>query len=202
MNFEINEMEFFPIARINQISSYDTKITDGIVDNEVYKTNIYIKLQYIDNELNSHDKEINLPFELNLGDKELLKIEILNIDVQVIDNQGLNIEYNLNVEISDVEFAYDQNYDENSDVEPEKIKENITTSYEEKMELTGIREEIPVKYVENEDSLISSLKDDFMNVKVLFNVNVDEIDKVAFKYELSIDSCYKKLSKDKTRLII
>ncbi len=208
MNFEINEMEFYPIARISQLSSYDTSIIEGEKDNEVYKTSICIKLEYVDNEMQTQSKDIILPFELNLGDKDLIKLEMKNVDIQVIDNQGLNIEYNLNVEISDVIVAENVSLEDTQVTEIEdiinieEVKEEISSSYETIVEASGIREELPVTYVEKEELGLTSLKDDYMEVKVLFNVNIDEVDKIAFKHNLSIDSCYKKLSKDKTRLII
>lgn len=211
MKFDINELEYFPVEKINQLNSYEAELSKGLIENEVYKTSIVIKLSYFDNELECFDKEISLPFELNLGDKELINLELESVDINVIDNQGINVEYNLNVEVSDVEYAFDQ---ENLSFEEtevtslseitnvEDVKESVTASYEDLMQQVGIREEIPVVYVEKEEQIYSSLKDDFVNVKVLFNVNVDDIDKVAFKYNLSIDSCFKKLSSDKSRLII
>ncbi|MFI3329527.1 MAG: hypothetical protein R3Y05_03440 [bacterium] len=208
MNFEINEMEFYPVPKISQLSSYDTSIIEGEKINEIYKTSICIKLEYINNELQTEYKDIILPFELNLGDKELTKLDIINVDIQVIDNQGLNIEYNLNVEISEVVLAENilleeaQVIDISNITNIEEVKEEISSSYETIVESTGIREELPVSYVEKEDLGLSNLTDDFMEVKVLFNINVDEVDKLAFKHNLSIDSCYKKMSIDKTRLII
>lgn len=211
MKFDINELEYFPVEKINQLNSYEAELSKGLIENEVYKTSIVIKLSYFDNELECFDKEISLPFELNLGDKELINLELESVDINVIDNQGINVEYNLNVEVSDVDYAFDQ---ENLSFEEtevtslseitnvEDVKESVTASYEDLMQQVGIREEIPVVYVEKEEQIYSSLKDDFVNVKVLFNVNVDDIDKVAFKYNLSIDSCFKKLSSDKSRLII
>ncbi len=211
MNFEINELEFFPIPKINQLNKYESILDKGYKEGDVYKTSILIKLNYFDNELECFDKDINLPFELNLGDKELIKLELLSVDINVIDNQGINVEYTLEVEVSEVEVAFDKEnlsfeetqvttIDEISNIDVEK--ENVTASYEELMQQVGIREELPVKYVEKEEKLYSELKDDFMSVKVLFNVNVDDIDKIAFKYNLAIDECFKKLSEDKTRLII
>lgn len=211
MNFEINEMEFFPIQKINQLNKYETYLDKGSKQNEVYKTSILIKLNYFDDELECFDKEIRLPFELNLGDKELIKLELISVDINVIDNHGINVEYNLEVEVSDVDYAFDQenlSFDEVKvsalqDIDNvEEAKENISASYEELMSNTCIREELPLKYIEKEEQIYSNLKDDFMSVKVLFNVNVDDVDKLAFKYNLSIDDCFKKLSSDKTRLII
>lgn len=211
MNFDINEMEFFPIPKINQLNKYEAVLSTGSKESEVYKTNIVIKLNYFDNELECFDKEISLPFELNLGDKELIKLELTSVDINVIDNQGVNVEYNLEVGVSDVNYAFDQenlSFEETNvttidDYENvEETKENVAASYEELMQQTGIREELPVKYVEKEEQIYSILKDDFMSVKVLFNVNVDEIDKLAFKYNLSVDSCFKKLTTDKNRLIV
>ncbi|MFI3252313.1 MAG: hypothetical protein R3Y60_04140 [bacterium] len=210
MNFEINEMEYFPIPQINQLNKYETVLEDGVKENEIYKTNILIKINYFDNELECFDKVISLPFELNLGDKELINLTLTNVDINVIDNQGINVEYNLDVEISEVEHAFDNedlsfkevdiSYLEDTTIED--IKETVTSSYEDLLDNSGIREELPIKYVDNEEKIHSNLKDDFVNVKVLFNVNVDSIDKLAFKYNLSVDNCFKKLTSDKTRLII
>lgn len=207
MNFEINEMEYYPIPLISQLSSYESSIIKGDKESDIYKTSIYIKVEYFDNEMVVNSKDIILPFEINLGDNELTKIEINKIDIQVIDNQGVNIDYNLNVEISEVlpvenvSFVDTQVTQLEDIVNIEETKEEITSSYETIISATGIREEIPLNY-EDESIKISSLKDDFLEVKVLFNVNVDEVDKIAFANNLSIDSCYKKFSKDKTRLII
>lgn len=208
MNFNINEMEYYPIPMISQLSSYDAQIIEGVKESEVYKTSICIKVEYFDNDYIKFEKDIILPFELNLGDKELINLELTSINVQVIDNQGINIEYNLYVEISEVLLAQNLSFEEIEVHELQKLdnveetKENITTSYEEVVHSTGIREDLPVNYVEKEELLLSELKDDYLGVKVLFNVNVERIDKIAFKHNLSMDDCYKKLSSDKTRLII
>lgn len=208
MNFEISEMEYYPIPMITQISAYDATVIEGIKENEVYRTSICIKVSYFDNEFNVLEKDIILPFELNLGDKELIELKINKVDVQVIDNQGLNIEYNLYVEVSDVleveNICLQEATVENIDIieNVEETKESISASYEEVVHSTGIREELPVNYVETEELPISNLKDDYTGVTVLFNINVEQIDKIAFKYNLSIDECYKKISSDKTRLII
>lgn len=211
MNFEINETEFYPIPQINQINSYNTIINEGVKENGVYNTNIKIDVEYLDSNLEAKQVSIDLPFEMNLGEKDLEKLEIISVDIQVIDNYGLNINYNLDVNISDVEVAFDNDnlsleetqVEDISIIEDiEEIKAEVTASYEEVLDNSGVREEIPVKYVEKDDLCLSSLKDDFMGVKILYNINIDAIDKVAFKYKLSIEDCYKKLSSDKKRLII
>lgn len=210
MNFDITEMEYFPIPKISHLNSYDTKIIEGIKDEEVYKTSIMIQIDYCDSDMTNCTKEVSLPFELNLGDKELIELKLNNVDIQVIDNQGINIEYFIYVEVSEVSVAFEQDnlfneeimtLDEKEDVTIIEAKEQITSSYEEILENTGIREELPVKYIDSECP-VSNLKDDFMNIKVLFNINVDDVDKIAFKYNLSVDNCFKKITQDKTRLII
>ncbi len=211
MNFEINETEFYAIPQINQLNSYNSKIIEGVKQNGVYNTKILIDIEYLDSNLEVKQQSINVPFEMNLGEKELNSLDIISIDIQVIDNYGLNINYNLNVDIDEVEIAFDNDnlsFEETQvdEIVPidnvEETKVQVTASYEEVLDNTGVREEIPVIYVEKDELSFETLKDDFMSVKVLFNINVDSIDKVAFKHKLSIEDCYKKLSKDKTRLII
>ncbi len=207
MNFNINEMEFYPIPNIAQISSYDTKLLQGDKSDNSYNAEIEIKVIYFDRDFVEQISEFKLPLELNLGDKELITLDVQSINIQVIDNQGLNIEYDLNIEVSDVEevinFTEDTSIKElNEVIDIEETKEQITTSYEELVEATGIREELPVTYIEKDELNFFNLKDDYSEVKVLFNVDIDNLDKIAFKYNIAIDSCYSKITKDKTRIII
>ncbi len=206
MKFNINEKEFYMIENINQIHSYNYNINEGSIENEIYKTNIEIELNYLNQQLELHKKDIEIPFEINLGDKALVDVEISSINIDVIDNKGVDITYDLFVEISDVEVAYDNEIiSSNPTIDTcdiEDVKESVTNSYEELLDNSGVREEIPVNFVGNDELDFKMLLDDYSITKVLFNINLDNIDKVAFQYNLSIEDCYKKTSKDKTRLII
>lgn len=211
MNYEINEAEFYAVEKITQIDKYQTTIEEGEYIGGFFKTKLIILLGYFDDELRQLEKKIILPIELNFESNDKVSIELNNLDIEVIDNQGININYSLGIVTEEkeiVEFAFDQSTDlaENIDLvqTTEIVKESVVESYEELIEnqLCRNSENINVNEIDNEEFNHLNLVCDMKKIRIIFNVSMDEMDSIALKYNLSVAECLKMISSDKSKVFI
>ena len=123
MTYEVNENHFFDLVGINQIKDFTYQISSQEYQDEILKAIIEIDLTYYDNMLEEQFTKLSLPIELSVDDFQDDCLNVKNLKLFVIENQGVKLEFDLEV------FVKDQKPKEVQIIEDIAIENEIEKNY-------------------------------------------------------------------------
>lgn len=206
MMYEVNEVRFFKVSGISQVKTYTSRISQSN-DNTL---TIEINLNYYNQELEECYQQLFLPIETNIlieKDNFLLK----NVALEVIENQGVNVAFEVEVTILDtvsikeeIESSYQEALEENfkrtdEDVLCDDVKEEQEVYYDEKeQEVDDLFLVLDDNSKQAEKEEISeNIKLGFLNLESKYHtirlINCDkeeEFDRLSKDYNLSLSELY------------
>lgn len=206
MMYEINEVRFFKVSGISQVKTYTSRISQSN-DNTL---TIEINLNYYNQELEECYQQLFLPIETNIlieEDNFLLK----NVALEVIENQGVNVTFEVEVTILDtvsikeeIESSYQEALEENfkrtdEDVLCDDVEEEQEVYYDEKeQEVDDLFLVLDDNSKQAEKEEISeNIKLGFLNLESKYHtirlINCDkeeEFDRLSKDYNLSLSELY------------
>ena len=161
MNYEVKEKKFYEVSNIKKIENYQAALKHLETTFDLEKYLLEIDFFYVDlNDLNQVVK-YSLPIDFNTTMTEQLSAKLLSVEVNVEENKGINIMFELEVEVSEIA-------EEPMDIEVDKqeIKETYQQELEEKF---SEREEVVTENPVNVMVDISSNEnDDFFKLNTIY----------------------------------
>ncbi len=184
MNLIIEAKEFIKINDISYILNFDYNLNDYLVNDELINGSIDLNIEYFLNNnqgIMNETKKINFSI-LNSNNYDIKNLKITNLDLSVLDNQGINVFYKLDLE-------YDIFEKSNNNKDLEKIKEEIVLDIDEKLENSLIEKNLIQKETKRYDSFFNNTKK--VNYKIIFIKEENELEELAKKYQKPINEIYK-----------
>ena len=192
MKYEVSEKKFYKIENISKVLDieYELKHLETTFDLEKY--DLEINLKYEDINVEEQSLNVVMPIELATSMTEQLFATINNLEVKLVNNDGIELDITLDIEVIEI------------DIDKEEIHEIYQAELEAKLQE---REEIVVEEIveqnetiepimtintaqdNNSDNLFSNLKTEYVKYKVI-SLDENSLDKISVKYNLALDYLY------------
>lgn len=179
MQYEINETEFFEVLKINQIKTYSYLLEEIDQNNYMLK----VDLNYYGEDFKECYQKLELPITLSENDY-IGTAKLVSVDLEVIDAQGVNIHFVLDVNLNDDVFLNKDYTAKNQEETKEAIKANYDNVLEEKL----CRED-QITETENDDFLNQFITD-YACLRVIDTENEGEYNDLSKRYNISLDELY------------
>ena len=196
MIYDVNENRFYDIKDVKDLKHFSYKLLrNDTLENIVY-FNLKVDLSYINLVGEVNNTELLLPIEFNTNDMEELEVEVKRLEVKIVEEKGVDLDFDLAVNIKEL-FKEEivANYQQ-------ELIENLPRE-EEKHFVEEIIEE--VKVIENTENskfnLSSMFKSTYQKYKVITIKDEDLIDKISLKYKVPVEKLYA-LKKEGNRVIV
>lgn len=228
MDIIIENECFLEIERISAIQSYVYRLKSKSINDNVIYGAIEIDISYKDND--NHECFKSLSFDISLDSIEEVAndFKLINLKPYLIENQGVNIEYELEImfdekkeiiEYKDTNEFISNNSDENIDEEfienninpnqkeIEKIKENISKDYENKLaESLQQRENVIIttKASNSENDFLRFFDErltSYFKIKTLECTSEKELNSISKEYNIPIEELIKGYDKINGKVI-
>ncbi len=203
MKYEVSEKKFYKIENISKVLDieYELKHLETTFDLEKY--DLEINLKYEDINVEEQSLNVVMPIELATSMTEQLFATINNLEVKLVNNDGIELDITLDIEVIEI------------DIDKEEIHEIYQAELEAKLQE---REEIVVEEIveqnetiepimtintaqdNNSDNLFSNLKTEYVKYKVI-SLDENSLDKISVKYNLALDYLYN-LKKINNKVIV
>lgn len=201
MTYEVNENHFFDLVGINQIKDFTYQISSQEYQDEILKAIIEIDLTYYDNMLEEQFTKLSLPIELSVDDFQDDCLNVKNLKLFVIENQGVKLEFDLEVFLKDEkqkEVQILEDVANENEIEKNLIKDEYQESLEENMK----KRDSNICTSDDKCSFnLENLKTSFKCYRVLFVDDEAKIDSYSNKYMVSMDELYH-AKKHSQRLVV
>ena len=204
---KVSQKQFLEISGISHLVDYEITNQSFTIDDQIIKGSILVILNYYstkENNVISESKEINYQILIN-NDKGIEKINLDNIAFQVIDNQGIDVEFELELDVYEIkEKIKDEVLDELDDAlsdalddsRNEESIEQIIEVQEEKIARPEIVEEIEesksMKDIVNtsDEELMYKLDEGYQTIKIIFTNSEADIERVCELYHKTLAEIY------------
>ena len=213
MQLNIEKNNFYKMTNVFSVKSQMSKINELVIDNSFIIGSIDVSLYYYDLDGKENFELISLPFELDLESLDVKEVKLLKTNVFVVEGNGLNIEYELEIEyefynddVSEIEIIKDEDIEVEDDNRPvdeikdiveeieedyEQIKEDTKEFYEEILEknLRDNVEIISTKSNMDSESFLAFFDDNisYYRLKCLYVENESELNEISTKYNIKMD---------------
>ena len=198
MIYDVSETRFYDLLGIKEVSKYSyTLFRINNEDNIVY-FNLKVELEYIDIN-NEHKKdELLMPIEFNIRPEETLDVDVNKINLSVVLEKGVELEFFLDVKIT------------------ESIQEQIKEEYQEilieSLDREIVGENTIESPIENEFNLVENieqtpfdlkniLKNDYQKYKMLPLNDETTFNKISLKYNIPLEELYR-LKKEGLKVLV
>lgn len=208
MQLVIEKSAYYDVEKISILKSKTSRVIKNEENNK--KGLIEINLSYLNTNSEECFKTFNIDYEIDLELYEIIDIKIISTNIYVIENNGVNIDYKLEIDYDKfiepilevveepvkVETIVIEKLADTTLEEIEKIKEDISKDYENKLIDTLNR-------TDNKQVKIITTKDDrseleFINffnfqergyhlIKTLYCPNDDVLNEIAKKYKIDFN---------------
>lgn len=178
MLFDVTQKQFVEIKGINHLINQRVLDNSFEVENQIIKGIIKLELVYYSSVLNdeiTEDKEISYHI-LSNKDKVVTEINVLDMQFQVIDNQGIDIEFRLALTVMS-----------SAELEKEEIASELNQMLENAL-MEDERNEIVEE--NNSESLMYDLKESYRVIKVIYTSNDADVERIAQMYNKSVMDLY------------
>ena len=204
---KVSQKQFLEISGISHLVDYEITNQSFTIDDQIIKGSILVILNYYstkENNVISESKEINYQILIK-NDKGIEKINIDNIAFQVIDNQGIDVEFELELDVYEIkEKIKDEVLDELDDAlsdalddsRNEESIEQIIDVQEEKIARPEIVEEIEesksMKDIVNtsNEELMYKLDEGYQTIKIIFTNSEADVERVCELYHKTLAEIY------------
>lgn len=208
MQLLIENSTYFDVEKISILKAKTSRIIKDSFNDK--KGLIEINLVYLNNNSEECFKTINIDYEIDVDLFEIIEIKLISLNVFVIESNGVNIDYKLEIsydkfkepiievveEPIEVETIIIDKISNTTEDEIEKIKEDISKDYENKLIDT-------LKRSDNKEIKIITTKDkknelEFINffnfedrgyhlIKTLYCPNDEVLNEIAKKYQIEFN---------------
>ena len=120
MQLNLEKNNFYKITNISSVKSKLSKITDLVIDESNIKGSIDVSLYYYDLAGKESFELISLPFELDLASLDVKEVKLIKANVFVVEGNGINIEYELEIEYELIEDKKETIIEVIDDIRPEE----------------------------------------------------------------------------------
>lgn len=165
MQLNLEKNNFYKISNISSVKSKLSKITDLVIDESNIKGSIDVSLYYFDLDGKENFELISLPFELDLANLVVKEVKLIKANVFVVEGNGINIEYELEIEYQLLADKDDTKVEIIDDIKPKEIikeVEDFMADNNEKNELS-IEESSEIEIIT--DVEIEDFEDDLEELK-------------------------------------
>lgn len=136
MELEIIKNSFLEVGKISSIKGHIGKIIKNNIDLNKASGTIEIDISYTDSDNNECFESKTFDYDMQLEEVTIEQISIKNINAYVVEGRGVNVDYTLLIECSNDIKANIETInltEECIEEEIEKIKEDISKDYENKL---------------------------------------------------------------------
>lgn len=202
---KVSQKQFLEISGISHLVDYEITNQSFTIDDQIIKGSILVVLNFYstkENNVISESKEINYQILIN-NDKGIEKINLDNIAFQVIDNQGIDVEFELELDVYEIkEKIKDEVLDEldealenalddsrNESIEETKVQEKIEEN--QVIALEEIEESNNMNVIEdNNEDLMYKLDEDYQTIKIIFTNSEADVERVCELYHKTLAEIY------------
>lgn len=204
---KVSQKQFLEISGISHLVDYEITNQSFTIDDQIIKGSILVVLNFYstkENNVISESKEINYQILIN-NDKGIEKINLDNIAFQVIDNQGIDVEFELELDVYEIkEKIKDEVLDELDDALENALDDSRNESIEqtiqvqEKIEenqeiaLEEIEESNNMNVIEdtNNEDLMYKLDEGYQTIKIIFTNSEADVERVCELYHKTLAEIY------------
>ena len=205
MIYEVNESRFFSILNIKEITNYDAEILKVTEEGNIayYNLEVVIKYQNLDEE--EKEELIQLPIEFNVRESEEIDVILKNIIINVIENNGVELNFDISVDVSEMEENID--IQEKEDIEIPVVELDVIEKAEEIKEAININNEdkIELKVLETSNNkpfdICKNLRNSSQKYKMIMLCDEQNFDKISLKYNIKMEELYR-LKKEGLKVIV
>lgn len=206
MLLKVSQKQFLEISGISHLVDYEITNQSFTIDDQIIKGSILVVLNFYstkENNVISESKEINYQILIN-NDKGIEKINLDNIAFQVIDNQGIDVEFELELDVYEIkEKIKDEVLDEldealenalddsrNESIEETKVQEKIEEN--QVIALEEIEESNNMNVIEdtNNEDLMYRLDEGYQTIKIIFTNSEADVERVCELYHKTLAEIY------------
>jgi hypothetical protein len=224
MQLNIEKNNFYKMNTLSSVKTYKTEIKDVSIDKSIANGNIEISLYYYDKSSMECFEKIVIPFELDMEGLNIDSIKLIKTNVFVIEGNGINVEYELELEYDfideivpieiigedDIEIIDETNdeveeVDEVDEEEIEHIKEE-TKEYYEEMLSKSLRENVKIISTETQNTheeFLSFFDDNnsYFKLKCIHVESELEFNDISVRYGVSIEKLWAGYDRDNKKVI-
>ena len=186
MVYDVNETRFYDIKDVKDVKNYSYKLLRANTLENIAYFNLKVELLYLNligEELNT---ELLLPIELNTNSMEELEVEIKRLELKVLEEKGVDLDFDLSVNIKEL------------------FKEEIVESYQQELIENLPREEIitleleesTIEETNDEPNLITKIEKEAFNIFTMFIDSYQKYKVIILKDEESFDKISTKYKSD------
>lgn len=194
MIYDVNETRFYDIKDLLEVKDYSYKLLRANTLDNIAYFNLKVELKYLSLTGEQLIKELLLPIELNTTSQEELEVEIKRLELKVMEEKGVDLDFDLSVNIKELD------------------KEEIVLNYQQELvenlpreESVHVEHKEEIKMIECENEkefdLKSLFKTSYKKYKVITLKDEETFDKISAKYKVSIDQLYA-MKKEGNRVIV
>lgn len=202
LQLNIGKHCFIELEGISGIKAHFEKIKELKIES-VVQGKIEINIAYTNIEGLECFKVVDFDFEFELDEIKVIDVNISDIKLLIVEQEGIDIEYSLVVNylsLDNKEVILEKinddviNLDENENVE--KIKEDISKEYEKKLIDT-----LKQRSEENYRICKFSSEDKRLIIKCMYAKTEEDLNYISKEYNVDIDVLIKGFDKSKERVI-
>ena len=202
---KVSQKQFLEISGISHLVDYEITNQSFTIDDQIIKGSILVVLNFYstkENNVISESKEINYQILIN-NDKGIEKINLDNIAFQVIDNQGIDVEFELELDVYEIK---EKIKDEVLDELDEALENALDDSRNESIEQTKVQgkieenQEIALEEIEesnnknvigdNNGDLMYRLDEGYQTIKIIFTNSDADVERVCELYHKTLAEIY------------
>ena len=202
---KVSQKQFLEISGMSHLVDYEITNQSFTIDDQIIKGSILVVLNFYstkENNVISESKEINYQILIN-NDKGIEKINLDNIAFQVIDNQGIDVEFELELDVYEIK---EKIKDEVLDELDEALENALDDSRNESIEQTKVQgkieenQEIALEEIEesnnknvigdNNEDLMYRLDEGYQTIKIIFTNSEADVERVCELYHKTLAEIY------------
>ena len=194
MELEVIQKQFIEVKGISHLIEQNIISDDFFIEEKILNGNIKFQFLYystITNDCVSEEKEISYQILVN-KDKNVNKINIKKVDYQVIFNQGIEVEFELNLDVSTI-----------SDIIKDEIIEKLDNELIDALDnrrnenIDGVDKIIDESIIEEHhddkddiEKIMYDIDEDYQTIKIIFTNNENDIKRIANLYNKTLEEIY------------
>lgn len=204
MEIKVSQKQFIEIKGISHLLDYEILSDVFEIENQIIKGIITVSLDFYSREIDNvveREKEINYQI-LSTKDKVVKDIEIKNLSFNVIDNQGVEAEFDIFIEVQvitdeikqecyqEMNSILDESLSSEKRIEKSMEEEKIESHQEEK-EVINEKKEEPIYNNNEEEAFMYDLEESYRTTKIIFTKNEEDINRICTMYNQSLSELYR-----------
>lgn len=222
MDLLIDNKAFFEVNKISNVKTFLKRLGDYKVVNGQLEGKILVDVDYYDISMVENFTTCMLDFKVLVpSEYEVESVNLRDLNIEVIDNQGINCIYQLqlfvNEKVEDKEVQYESKSEENvaigkeEIVENEEIKQEIQEEYDQKLmdsleERNDNKVEIISTSSSNDErgflSFFDSFPSNYAKTKTIRVNDASELNKLSVEYNIALEELYKGYDEVRKTVII